>query len=68
MSDDFHGPYIVVLGDPITGLSFVGPFATMDAACEWADMTEDLYWLARLGSPNKRGGEEGLLKAGTPLA
>lgn len=35
---------IVVVGDPVEGFSFHGPFASTDTAVEWADAECDADW------------------------
>lgn len=37
--------YLVVLGNPVEGLTFYGPFSDYDAACEWTDKEcRDVEW------------------------
>jgi hypothetical protein len=45
--------HIVVLGNPIDGLSFYGPFPTRQAAEAWAEMQnyEIEWWVAPLTRP-----------------
>jgi hypothetical protein len=39
------GMHIIVRGDPINGLSFIGPFKTGNDALDWAEMNlHDTDW------------------------
>jgi hypothetical protein len=44
------GLHIIVRGDPINGLSFIGPFKTGDDAMNWADVNlhDTDWWIAPL--------------------
>jgi hypothetical protein len=44
------GLHIIVRGDPINGLSFIGPFKTGDDAMNWADahIDDTDWWIAPL--------------------
>lgn len=46
--------YLVVYGNPVDGLRFVGPFGTHEEACEYADVDNpsDEWWIAELEVPN----------------
>lgn len=47
--------YIVIMGNVVDGLTFVGPFATMEAAQEWAanSAPTDDWWLAPCQEPSE---------------
>lgn len=48
---EYH-PHIIVTGDPVTGLSFVGPFSKRDDAESYAEHIEDTNaWVASLDAP-----------------
>lgn len=43
---------IIVLGNPVAGFTYVGPFEDEDAATEYADgFIDDDWWLAELAPP-----------------
>ena len=43
--------YILVIGNPIDGLRFVGPITLGDALCPEQDIDDD-WWIAELESPD----------------
>jgi hypothetical protein len=49
------GMHIVIIGSPIGGLFFYGPFNTRDEAVDWAtiEITTDDWWVAPLAYPQK---------------
>jgi hypothetical protein len=51
-SDEEPDVFIVITGDPVQGFIFTGPFATHEAAEEWAGDLQD-WWSAFLIRPNK---------------
>jgi hypothetical protein len=42
------GPAILVVGDPVYGFKFYGPFDNRDGAIAAADAAEDDWWIADL--------------------
>jgi hypothetical protein len=44
--------FIVIVGDPVQGFTFTGPFATHEAAEEWAGSVQD-WWSAFLVPPER---------------
>jgi hypothetical protein len=45
--------WIVIIGDPVGGFTFTGPFASYEAAEQWAGGHQD-SWTAFLEPPNPR--------------
>jgi hypothetical protein len=46
---------IVILGNFIDGLQFVGPFESWDEAVKWADDIRDIEWhVVRLDDPSSK--------------
>ena len=46
--------FIVVLGNPIDGLQFTGPFSSIDDAVAWAEeVCETDWWIVPLEEPRK---------------
>ena len=46
--------YVLVVGNPIDGLQFVGPFPDHDAAVEYAERYEDQeWWVTSLDKPKE---------------
>lgn len=43
--------HIVVIGNPVDGYSFYGPFEDSEDACEFAEANLDEWWLADLMNP-----------------
>lgn len=44
--------FVLVIGNPIDGLKFIGPFYTSDAAIEYADENaEDAFWITEMKNP-----------------
>ena len=50
MNDGNDRPQLVIVGDPVDGFAYYGPFADADEATEWAEqeVTEQSWWLADL--------------------
>lgn len=44
---------VVIVGNPIDGLGFVGPFDSFDEAHNWA-IGIDEYWITRMEPPHER--------------
>lgn len=44
-------PQIIVKGNPVDGLYFIGPFDTHDEAVEHAENGDGDWWIADLDSP-----------------
>jgi len=44
--------FIVVIGDPVTGFTYHGPFEDMETACDYGEReSPHEWWLARLAAP-----------------
>jgi hypothetical protein len=43
--------YVVVSGNPIDGLSIMGPFASRDTAIGWAEDIDADWWVTELTTP-----------------
>lgn len=45
--------YVVIVGDPVLGLKFFGPFEDADEAMTWADQEHDdqSWWVADMEMP-----------------
>lgn len=46
-----QGLHIIIIGNPVSGLEFIGPFATGDEAVEWANRDAHIdadWWVAPL--------------------
>lgn len=44
--------FVLVIGNPVDGLKFIGPFDTADEAIEYADENaDDAFWVASIQSP-----------------
>lgn len=46
--------YVVIIGDPIDGLTFVGPFEDAEEAMAWAEENDDnirSWWVSDLEMP-----------------
>lgn len=46
-------PHLVVVGDPVSGFEFTGPFESHDEATEWAEaeIRTDSWWIAPMVEP-----------------
>lgn len=53
-------PAVVIMGNPVDGLEFIGPFWTTVEANEYADFNSDdrEWWVAKLQRPDDPGREE----------
>ena len=49
---DPEGPFLVIIGDPVAGFEFFGPFQDYDEAERWADGRTDT-WTHYLQRPEK---------------
>jgi hypothetical protein len=48
--------YIVVMGTPMNGFTFHGPFESVEAAADWADtQTRPDWWIAPLQTDGTKG-------------
>jgi hypothetical protein len=48
--------WIIIYGNPITGLQFAGPFPDRESALEWADnnpIVEADWWITALEQPRR---------------
>jgi len=49
--------YILITGDPIDGLEFIGPFENADDAAKYAEgdkfIDRDTWWITTLVQPNE---------------
>lgn len=46
--------YILVIGNPIDGLTFIGPFEVFEDAEEYANSCGELWLIADLNTPPKK--------------
>ena len=44
---------VIVVGNPIDGISFFGPFETFNDAHNWAEGLDE-YWITSLEMPDER--------------
>ncbi len=51
---DPEPPFLLVVGDPVDGFDYVGPFDSSEQAQEWAqEFTDgDSWWVVELQSPD----------------
>lgn len=47
--------HIIILGNPVDGLTFHGPFDDPEAATTWAEKTSDGEWWLAYVSPQELG-------------
>lgn len=52
--------WVVVLGNPVDGFNFVGPFADFEAASDRADAEDNSDWWITKLIPPEEGDEDGL--------
>lgn len=45
--------FVIVIGNPIDGISIHGPFEDMEDAHEWAENNSDEWWCAWLREPRE---------------
>ena len=47
--------HIIIYGDPVDGLRFIGPFETAEEAVSsaenWRNVRNDTWWVAKMESP-----------------
>lgn len=43
--------YVIVIGNPIDGITIYGPFENMEEAHEWAENNSDEWWCSYLYEP-----------------
>lgn len=46
-------PLIVIMGNPVDGFTFTGPFTDTDDATDWVDTYGDDWWTAPLDTPRE---------------
>jgi hypothetical protein len=49
---ELKGIHILIVGNPVDGLTFYGPFATADEANAAGERVQDDWWIAPLKAPD----------------
>jgi hypothetical protein len=47
--------YVVLVGNPIDGMAVFGPFDSVEKSIEWANNTEDTWFVTVLNDPVVQG-------------
>ncbi|WP_019584158.1 hypothetical protein [Thioalkalivibrio sp. ALE16] len=61
-------PAILIVGNPVDGLSHIGPFADTEAANEYGDGLDEDWWVVTLAAPEIEDAEETVRTFQTRLA